>query len=218
MKSPESVALASWLLKHFTFGRDREALTGDLMEELRSGRSTTWYWRQTLSAIGVGLLRRSRDYVLALVFSIAWGMFYPAWRLCLTSINLAHILPQRWTAIDWPYSTALHGVIELLPALIFVWLGLFLYLLLRVERASEFSAVRLLASLSISLNILFMAIIVMRIHLQPTGAGLGDMSNENLVSTSHLVAICIPLILSLFSAIASLLPPSRRQGSAPHPS
>lgn len=218
MKLSGSIALASWLLKHFTFGHDHEALTGDLFEELRSGRSTNWYWRQVLSAIGVGLLRKSRDYVLALIFSLAWCMLYPAWRLCLASIRLAHIMPQQWTAIDLPYSTALHGVGELLPTLIFVWLGLFLYLILRLERASELSAVRLLASLSISLNILFMAIVGMRIYLKPSGVGLGDMSNADSISNSHLIAICIPLILSLFSAIASLLPPSHRQGSAPHPS
>lgn len=76
MKWANSVALASWLLKSFTFGRNHEALTGDLLEELRSARSATLYRRQALSAIGTGLLIKSRDYVLALVFSIACSTFY----------------------------------------------------------------------------------------------------------------------------------------------
>jgi hypothetical protein len=217
MKSLESVTLASWLLKHFTFGRDREALIGDLSEEFQSGRSASWYWRQALSAIGVGALRNSRDYVLALVFSLAWCMFYPAWRLCLARIKLPQTISAELTAIDLPYSSALHGIGEMLPALIFVWLGLFLYLLLRREWASEFSGLRLLASLSISLNVLFMTIIGLQIHLKPSGVGLGDMSNKGLFSNSDLVGLCIPLTLSLFSATVSILPRPHRNSSAPHP-
>lgn len=217
MKPIKSVALASWLLQHFSFGPHREALTGDLCEELQSGRSTSWYWRQVLSAITVGSLKKSRDYVLALIFSWAWSMFYPAWQLSFARIRLTHILPHQWAAIDLPYSTGLQGIAEIIPAILFVWLGLFLYRVLRPEQFSELSAIRLLASLSISLNIFFMAAVAIRMYLKPSGTGFGDERSEDLISTSHLIALSIPLSLSLFSAIASALPQSHHRRSAALP-
>lgn len=217
MKQAKSVALASWLLRHFTFGPHREALTGDLSEELQSGRSASWYWRQVLSAIAVGALRKSRDYLLALLFSLAWSALYPAWRLAFARIHLTHLLPQRWAAIDLPYSTGLQGIAEIIPAILFVWLGLFLFLMLRPEKLSDLSAVRLFASLSVSLNTLFLLTAGIWFYLKPSSIGMGDVSRQNLHSDVDLVAICIPLILSQFSAIASALPPPHRHGSAPLP-
>ena len=41
MRSGTMVALAIWCLEHLTFGSDQEALCGDLLEELQSGRSST---------------------------------------------------------------------------------------------------------------------------------------------------------------------------------
>jgi hypothetical protein len=215
MKPVASTALAGWLLEHFTFGLDSEALAGDLLEELQSGRSANWYRRQVLVAIAVGLIKKSRDYALPLLFSIAWSIFYPAWQLCLA--RLTQLMPERWAAIDWPYSTALHGIGELIPAVLFLWLGLFVYLMLRTEHASGFSRLRLLVGLSISLNIFLITAIAIWIHLKPSGMGLGDMANKNLLLNSHLAAICIALALGLFSAIASVLPRPHHRGSASLP-
>jgi hypothetical protein len=218
MKPAASTAIAGWLLEHFTFGLDSEALAGDLREELQSGRSANWYRRQVMAAIAVGIIKKSRDYALPMLFSIAWSIFYPAWQLCLTwLLCVTQFMPERWTAIDWPYSTALHGIGELTPALLFLWLGLFVYLMLRTERASGFSKLRLLASLSISLNIFLITAIALWIHLKFSGMGLGDMANKNLLLNSHLTAICIALAAGLFSAIASVLPRQHRRGSAPLP-
>jgi len=43
-------AFALWLLERFS-GDD--ALVGDLVEGVRSGRPATWFWKQTIAAIGV---------------------------------------------------------------------------------------------------------------------------------------------------------------------
>ncbi|MEO6815366.1 MAG: hypothetical protein ABI177_01590 [Edaphobacter sp.] len=217
VKQARSVALASWLLKHFIFGPHREALTGDLTEELQSGRSAKWYWRQVLSAIAVGALIKSRDYALALVFSLAWSMLYPPWRLSYARINLTHLVPRGWAAIDLPYSTGLHGIAEIIPALLFVWLGLFLYLILRPEKLSDLSPIRLLASLSISLNTLFIVTVGIWLYLKPSAIGLGEMSRQNLHSNFYLTTICLPLVLGLFYVIASALPLLRSHGSSPLP-
>jgi hypothetical protein len=111
----------------------------------------------------------------------------------------------------------LQGIAEIIPAILFVWLGLFLYRALRPKQFSELSAIRLLASLSISLNIFFMATVAIRMHLKPSGTGFGDARSEDMISTPHLIALSIPLSLSLFSAIASALPQWRRRGPAALP-
>ena len=39
MKSISSVALATWVMEHLTFGPANRSLTGDLLEEFQLGRS-----------------------------------------------------------------------------------------------------------------------------------------------------------------------------------
>lgn len=43
--------LAVWLISRFAPARHREALLGDLSEQLAAGRSSLWYWRQTFAAV-----------------------------------------------------------------------------------------------------------------------------------------------------------------------
>jgi len=45
------------MLEHCAPPRGDEALAGDLLEELRAGRSPQWYWKQVLSAIALGWMR-----------------------------------------------------------------------------------------------------------------------------------------------------------------
>jgi hypothetical protein len=47
---------AIWLLRHACPGSDNQALTGDLIEKFREGRSHGWFWKQVLIAIAVGIL------------------------------------------------------------------------------------------------------------------------------------------------------------------
>jgi hypothetical protein len=56
----EPPRLAMWLLKHACPGRDREALTGDVVERFCEGRSPTWVWKQALVAIAIGVPTQMR--------------------------------------------------------------------------------------------------------------------------------------------------------------
>jgi hypothetical protein len=51
-------ALANWLLARFALVED--ALVGDLYQEWSAGRSTVWFWHQTVAAIAWGAVREIR--------------------------------------------------------------------------------------------------------------------------------------------------------------
>jgi hypothetical protein len=53
MNALKPPALATWLLNRLAPGERRESLIGDLIEQHQRGRSSAWYWRQTVSAMGV---------------------------------------------------------------------------------------------------------------------------------------------------------------------
>ncbi len=65
MKPVKFASLAAWMVEHLTFGPGSEALAGDLLEELRHGRSAQWYWRQVCTAIAAGVLSRLRAFCIA---------------------------------------------------------------------------------------------------------------------------------------------------------
>jgi hypothetical protein len=207
MKPMTSVALATWMLEHLTFGSPNESLSGDLLEELQSGRSVGWYWRQALSAIAVTFSSKSRAYVLPLVFSAGWSILYPAmWPSTMRGLLTLPIV-ERMVALDWPYSTSLQVVGEIAPAAMFVWIGFFVYLASRNQGFRQLSMFRFLGSLSLSLNVLFVATIAQ--HLISSRMDARNVPSENL--DPYLVALSIPLALSLFSALMCVLPQTRRQ-------
>src|SRR3978361_1597753 len=106
MKTAMTVSVATGLLEHLTLGRDNESLSGDLLEELRAGRSAGWYFRQVSMAMGIGLCEAIREYASPLLFSAGWSTLYPLWRF-IGRNGLVHPAPGRWAAIGWPYSTML---------------------------------------------------------------------------------------------------------------
>lgn len=202
MKPAQPIALATWMLKHLTFGPRDEALLGDLLEEFQGGRSVGWYWRQVICAIGVDISSKLRNYAQPLVFSIGWSLLYPAWWLSIVKIPSIQLVLQRWAAIDLPYSTALQGISQTIPAIAFIWLGFFIYLILHREAAHELSKLRLLGSLSMSLNVLLVTTIGLWMYLKPSGVRLSYVAHDNFSFHSHLIAISLPLALSLLSAIS----------------
>ena len=56
MRSTQPPRIATWILRHFGSIRN-ESVIGDLNEHYRKGRSRSWYWRQTLTAIVLGVFR-----------------------------------------------------------------------------------------------------------------------------------------------------------------
>jgi len=58
--TPEPPQLAVWLLKRFVTGYRSESLLGDLLEEYESGRTSAWFWRETIAALFLVVMRTAR--------------------------------------------------------------------------------------------------------------------------------------------------------------
>jgi hypothetical protein len=88
--------LATWLLNRFGLARQNPPLVGDLLEEFREGRSTGWFWRQTLVVILTGFAgnaRRSRRLLVARLigWAAAGGFAFGFW-LCHLSPRMDRLI------------------------------------------------------------------------------------------------------------------------------
>ena len=69
--------IALWLLGRFDSCGTREALIGDLVEEIDQGRSRFWVWQQVLALCGLAAVREIHDYAHAAhVIALALGLFF----------------------------------------------------------------------------------------------------------------------------------------------
>ena len=77
--------LAVWLLRQLCPSRNREAITGDLLERFAEGRSDGWFWRQVLVAVLVGAASQFKLFTeicfaaagTALIWCVPWGRIFP---------------------------------------------------------------------------------------------------------------------------------------------
>ena len=193
------VAFAGWILEHFTFGSHNEALAGDLLEELHSGRSVSWYWRQVFAAIAIRVCEALRASAVPLIFSVAWTMLYPAWR-SIASDRLIHAIPDTSSLLAWPCSALAQIGYGVVPGVMFVWLGFTVYLLLRRERTGY----GLIRGFSQSLTALLVATIILVLYLKDPKADLEYVTRDDFYLTFHLWNVSIPLVLSLLAALFAL--------------
>ena len=91
---------AIWLLRHACPGRHNQALTGDLVEKFREGRSRRWFWKQVLIAIAVGYLGEVQRHWPHFGYAIA-GAAMPAF-LGKAAFGVRSIV--HWYALPWPWS------------------------------------------------------------------------------------------------------------------
>jgi hypothetical protein len=65
---------ATWLLKHFGCGPDKDAVLGDLAEQYAKKGSAMWYWRQTMKAIPVSFFREIQGARLPMARAMGIGL------------------------------------------------------------------------------------------------------------------------------------------------
>lgn len=125
MKQPP--VLAAWMLKHLTAGEPDEGLAGDLLEELRLGRPSVWYWRQMLAAILASYRRVIAEHWTALVFAVFWSSLAPAWEWLVRAGDNQEI-SRAIHGLGWPWTPLFRLILSLSLRLAFVWGGLLLYI------------------------------------------------------------------------------------------
>jgi hypothetical protein len=76
MSATQPPRLATWLMQRLASGPRRESLLGDLIEQYHHGRSASWYWRQALTAIVVGVARDigAHKLLAARALAIGWAV------------------------------------------------------------------------------------------------------------------------------------------------
>jgi hypothetical protein len=130
MHRQEPPPLATWMLEHLTPEDRDEALAGDLLEQFRAGRSADWYRSQVAAAIASewcrGLLRRRA----AMLFAVIWSFLSPVWMLeYLRHFTNGRLDDFTW-ALPFPWSTICALALGAARDMLFIWLGIIVYLAL----------------------------------------------------------------------------------------
>jgi hypothetical protein len=126
MNHREPPALATWMLDHLRSRGTDEALSGDLLEAFRSGRSAGWYWYQVIVAIAIAWGRNVWRHRITLFFAAIWSVFSPAWLLLPVRFSLDSLVGDT-SQIPWPWSFICACVFAAVIAMLFIWLGVAVY-------------------------------------------------------------------------------------------
>ena len=126
MRPKRAPIIASWMLEHLV-PRDRnEALEGDLLEELCSGRSSAWYRRQVSRSVAAEWLREISDHRTAVFFATVWSMLAPGW-ISLDRTKAFVNVTATVGRLDWPWSALCQVALFLSLLMAFLWTGLLLF-------------------------------------------------------------------------------------------
>ena len=200
MKSIRSIRSAKWMLEHLTNGNIDEALSGDLLEEFHSGRSALWYWRQVLSAIAIGAFGFVRRRATLLAFSAVWVMLYPVWIRLLRHFEVSGT-SSKWTGLVWPYSSLIQILYGVAPAVLFVWIGCVVYLLLSTTQRKRCSVEAFTDGLSRSLTVVLLGTIGLLYHLKHPQVDLDCLTRDDFYATRPFQNFSLILATSLFASL-----------------
>ena len=131
--------IATWLLEHLAPGPRNESLAGDLLEELRSGRTAGWYWRQAIDAIVIACSRQFLNHATAMLYAMVWTTLVPAWLRAIGSIEQRFNLSQRFGQMDWPWSILFDWGLLLAANLFFLGAGIAIFHLPHLWAARKLS-------------------------------------------------------------------------------
>jgi hypothetical protein len=120
----EPPPLATWILEHLATGERDEALSGDLLEHHRAGRTDGWYWRQVLTACASSWSMSLAARGPVLLFALLWSALAPVWHAALDTIKYP-LTFDLWSMGPLGWLLMLAGWIVVHA--VFLWIGLFVY-------------------------------------------------------------------------------------------
>ena len=133
----EPPRFACWILEHCAPGHE-DALAGDLLEELRAGRSERWYWHQVLSALANRWLHVLGTRGTMLLFTILWSSLAPAWTVFLDKAIPRPNPAEEFWRMDAAFGDLSSFRIWLASNLAFLWAGMLIYVLSHNSFARRF--------------------------------------------------------------------------------
>ncbi len=139
MNRTDPPRFATWMLEHLTLADRDGPLTGDLVEDFRTGRSHGWYWRQVIAAIVFGWIRSIFHHRFALLFAALWSMLAPAWLLIIFKLEMQKNLIGYVWRIPWPWSSICDFGLSVAECLLFICAGMLIYLILHRKIISRVS-------------------------------------------------------------------------------
>jgi len=211
MTSKNPPRLARWILEHLTTDEQKDALSGDLLEEFRSGRSSGWYWRQVATAVIVSMTRMLRINWFALAFSALWVLPLPALEIyVLRAMRLTHFFPQRWS-YPWPYSTICDFAISVGWKLLYMWLGVTFCQILFANTTRRTSVGQLLkglcASVGVYVAMYFGMLTCFLAFPHPYALDITRVNPISLVLNPALMLVTdIPFIVAMLSGVLLVTP------------
>lgn len=206
MRPKDTSAIATWMLEHLTLGDENEALAGDLLEELRHGRSKAWYWRQVLVVIVLGFTSELRTRWPAVVYAALWSAPQPAYSFYVVRrIQVSSFVTREWQ-LAWPYSTLCDLAFTIVSNVLYIWLGLALYFLALSWAKKSLSLQRLTRGLWISL-LLYVAVFagllayaaLFPFHGRPID--VRQITLVILITDPGFLWFCLPFFLTLLISI-----------------
>jgi hypothetical protein len=117
MRSSGPPTLATWLMTRLASGEKRESLIGDLIEQHRRGRSSAWYWRQTISAISTSFTAEAWRHKALAIFVVALGAYMGDIYMFMQASGLRWIDSWYPRFMSWLLKAELDGVWRLATSL-----------------------------------------------------------------------------------------------------
>ena len=142
--------IASWLLRHFACGSDRDTVAGDLSEHYQRGRSAWWYRREVLAAIVTSTAAEVRRHPLWLIGAVTTG--------CLVVFGIYRIvMPLEYPLVVRYVLNGRQARPDELPLVVYVMEAPFNVMLgwtvARFARKCQTPAVFVVAMLTVSLGL-----------------------------------------------------------------
>ena len=157
MNPAEPPRLARWMLEHFVPGDSIDALAGDLLEELRDGRSADWYSRQVASAIAIGWIRVLGARGMLILFAVLWSLLAPAWTVILDHLVSRPNPAEEFWRMDAPFSGLSSFGLWLGLNVVFLWLGMLVYFASYASFAKAFARHEIVRAFLIAAPIFLLA-------------------------------------------------------------
>lgn len=204
MREDAVLRVALWIIRVSSSGPEAEAFAGDLLEFFHAGRSRWWCLAQSvLRGMSTGE-ERSLTLLLPLAYCIGFVLLHPLWQR-LYAPSVTGLLTRYRGTIQWPGSAVLEMLAGLLPAIVFLYVGVFVYSLVR-RRSLQSNPVAALLSLNVGACLLFLGMLV-RLHVLRNDLRL--LSGADFYYPFVHGRFSVLLFLSLFGAVLML--PRTRQ-------